>query len=152
MRTPCGRKKINTSVKKKVKGHAESRHRGARGGDRGRSWNHLPWPTIPEAIWGIRPSISEAGARTHAPSFRPINWIRPRLIRSPLFLVLHLPGSAGLWPISSAFGLFIYFFHFFPIDGAGSETPAAADRSAGQVPAVRAGEGAGGAGQAERRR
>jgi hypothetical protein len=29
--------------------------------------------------------------------------------------VLHLPGSAGLWPISSAFGLFIFFSHFFPL-------------------------------------
>jgi hypothetical protein len=92
------------------------------------------------------------GRRTHAPSFRPINWIRPRLIRSTLFLVLHLHGLAGLWPISSAFSIFIYIFFIFPIDGAGSETPAAADRSAGQVLAVRAGEGAGGAGQAERRR
>jgi hypothetical protein len=102
---------------------------------------------------GYYSAFHSRGRRTHARTVISAHKLDSPATDSEPTFPCAAPARLG-WALAHflCFRPIYIFFSFFPIDGAGSETPAAADRSAGQVPAVRAGEGAGGAGQAERRR
>ena len=115
------------------------------GGAGGRSWSHLPWPAIPAIVPPLDLIVSRSTSSGKL-GIGPIPEAR-KIYSEP---TLPCAASAQLSWAPAHYLHFrpVHIFHFPLMARAGSETPAAADRSAGQVPAVRAGEGAGGAGQA----